>query len=102
MKHLQTIVLALVASSLTAAPVLAGGGDIFKARCAACHPNGGNIMKKDKTLQRKDLEANKLKTVKDLVKYMRSPGPGMTKFDAKELPDKDAKAVAEYVLKTFK
>jgi len=26
----------------------------------------------------------------------------MTKFDAKALPEKDAKEVAEYILKTFK
>ena len=33
---------------------------------------------------------------------MRAPGPGMPKFDKKALPDKDAKEVAEYILKTFK
>jgi cytochrome c6 len=33
---------------------------------------------------------------------MRNPGPGMTKFDKKEISDKEAKAIAEYVLKTFK
>ena len=33
---------------------------------------------------------------------MRNPGEGMTKFDAKTISDKDAKAIAEYVLKTFK
>jgi cytochrome c6 len=85
-----------------AATAFAGGGDIFKAKCAACHPDGGNIMKKEKTLHKKDLEANKLKTAKDLVKYLRNPGPGMTKFDEKTLPDKDAKEVAEYIMKTFK
>lgn len=102
MKHAHAVVLALAASSLMAAPSFAGGVDIFNTRCVACHPDGGNIMRKDKTLHRKDLEANRLKTAKDLVKYMRSPGPGMTKFDAKTLPDKEAKAVAEYILKTFK
>jgi cytochrome c6 len=33
---------------------------------------------------------------------MRNPGPGMTKFDEKTLPQKDAKAIAEYIHKTFK
>jgi cytochrome c6 len=33
---------------------------------------------------------------------MRAPEAGMTKFDKKTIPDKDAKAIAEYVLKTFK
>jgi cytochrome c6 len=102
MKRNATVIMTLAASILVAVTALAGGGDIFKAKCAACHPDGGNIMKKDKTLSRKDLEANKLKTAKDLVKYLRNPGPGMPKFDAKSLPDKDAKEVAEYVMKTFK
>jgi cytochrome c6 len=59
-------------------------------------------MKADKTLKKADLAKNKIKSEADLVKYLRNPGPGMTKFDAKALPDKDAKEVAEYVLKTFK
>jgi cytochrome c6 len=78
------------------------GGAIFKEKCAMCHPDGGNIMKADKTLKKADLAKNKIKSDADLVKYLRNPGPGMTKFDAKALPDKDAKEVAEYVLKTFK
>jgi cytochrome c6 len=32
---------------------------------------------------------------------MRNPGPGMTKFDKSMLPDKDAKKIAEYEIKTF-
>jgi cytochrome c6 len=102
MKRTTHVVLTLAASTIIAAPAFAGGGEIFKAKCAVCHPDGGNIMKKEKTLHKKDLEANKLKSAKDLVKYLRKPGPGMTKFDEQSLPDKDAKEVAEYVLKTFK
>jgi cytochrome c6 len=33
---------------------------------------------------------------------MRNPGPGMNRFDAKTISDKDAKEIAEYILKTFK
>ncbi len=102
MKQTTTVFLSLAVFTVGAVPAFAGGADIFKAKCAMCHPAGGNIIKKEKTLHKKELEANKLKTVKDLVKYMRAPGPGMTKFDAKSLPDKDAKEVAEYILKTFK
>ena len=102
MRRFTAVYLTLAASTLMAATVFAGGADTFKAKCAMCHPDGGNIMKKDKTLKKKDLEANKLKTAKDLVKYMRAPGPGMTKFDEKALPDKDAREVAEYIMKTFK
>lgn len=102
MKRRATVVLAITASTLMAAPVFAGGAETFKAKCAMCHPDGGNIMKKDKGLLKKDREANKLINVKDLVKYFRAPGPGMRKFDEKALPDKDAREVAEYIIKTFK
>jgi cytochrome c6 len=33
---------------------------------------------------------------------MRKPGPGMTPFDEKVIPDKTAEAIAEYIAKTFK
>ena len=78
------------------------GEELFMKHCAVCHPNGGNIVNPKKTLSKKDREANGFKTAKDLVKNMRNPGPGMNKFDTKTLPDKDAKAIADYVLKTFK
>ncbi len=74
----------------------------FEEHCAVCHPNGGNTMNPAKTLSKKDRDANGLKTWKDIVKYMRNPGPGMTKFDKKAIADKEAKAIAEYIVKTFK
>jgi hypothetical protein len=32
---------------------------------------------------------------------MRNPGQGMTQFDEKTIPDKDAKEIGGYILKTF-
>ncbi len=78
------------------------GGAEFKEHCASCHPDGGNIVNPKKTLKKADLEANGIKSWKDIVKTMRKPGPGMTAFDEKAVPDKEAKAIAEYILKTFK
>lgn len=78
------------------------GEELFKQHCAACHPGGGNIMNAAKTLKKKDLEANKIRHAADIVKYMRHPGPGMTKFDTKAISNRDAKAIAVYVLKTFR
>ncbi len=74
----------------------------FNEHCAVCHPNGGNIVNPKKTLKKADLAKNGIKDWKAIVKTMRNPGPGMTKFDDKTVPDKEAKAIAEYVLKTFK
>ena len=78
------------------------GEGLFKAKCGACHPDGGNIMNAKKTLKKSDLAANKIKSSADFVKYLRAPGAGMTKFDAAALPDKEAKEIAAYVMKTFK
>ena len=74
----------------------------FKEHCTMCHADGGNIIKADKTLSRKDREKHGIKTAKDIVKIMRNPGEGMTTFDKKTLSDKEAKAIADYIIKTFK
>jgi cytochrome c6 len=58
-------------------------------------------MNPKKTLSRTDREAHGIKTSADILKLVRTPGPGMTTFDTKTLSDRDAKLIAEYVLKTF-
>jgi|SRR5208337_5565696 len=78
------------------------GEALFMQHCAVCHPDGGNVVNPAKTLQKKTLEANGVKTVSDIVGKMRNPGPGMTKFNVKTIPDKDANEIAQYILKTFK
>lgn len=78
------------------------GEMLFKANCSPCHPDGGNIVNPAFTLHKKDREAHGVKTAKDIVGKMRNPGPGMTKFDEKTIPDKDAKQIAEYIMKAFK
>ena len=74
----------------------------FKELCSICHPDGGNIVNPKKTLHKKVREANNIKTESDIMKLMRHPGPGMTTFDEKTVPDKTAKEIANYVIMTFK
>lgn len=74
----------------------------FEKHCAVCHPGGTNIVNKEKPLTREALKKNGVKSWKDIVGKMRNPGPGMTKFDKTEIPDNEAKAIAVYVMKTFK
>ncbi|MGE5239822.1 MAG: c-type cytochrome [Chloroflexota bacterium] len=78
------------------------GEEVFRQRCAACHRGGGNILNPQKTLSRADREAQGLKTADDLVRYMRNPGRGMPVFSEDSLPESDARAVAEYIQKTFR
>ncbi len=77
------------------------GEALFKQNCAVCHVNGGNIVNPQKPLHKQEREANGVKTAADIIKRMRNPGPGMTKFDRKTISDKDARKIAEYILKTF-
>lgn len=78
------------------------GAELFKDNCAPCHPDGGNVYNPQKTLLKKDRDANNLKKKSDIINKMRNPGPGMMKFDEDTISDKDAKKIADYILKTFK
>jgi cytochrome c6 len=77
------------------------GEALFKEHCTACHPDGGNIINPKKTLHKKDMVANKVLSEADIIAVMRNPGPGMLKFDEKTIPQKDAQAIAQYILRTF-
>jgi cytochrome c6 len=78
------------------------GKQEFEKHCAVCHPNGGNVINANKPLSKKSREANGVKSAKDIIGKMRKPGPGMTAFDEKTIPNREAKAIADYILKTFK
>jgi len=96
-KNIILATLALSATMLASAAVAApaDGEAIFKAKCAACHPDGGNIIKPSETLKG-------IKDSKKIISKIRKGGGGMTAFDAKAVSDADAKAVASYIIKTFK
>jgi cytochrome c6 len=108
MKKLAVLVMAgLFTVSAAAASADHQGGKIdgkkeFMEHCNACHADGGNMINPKKTLSKADREKNGIKKPADIVKLVRNPGPGMTKFDEKTLSDKEAKAVADYIMKTFK
>jgi cytochrome c6 len=78
------------------------GEKLFTQQCAVCHPQGGNIINPQKTLSKKILAANTIKTEEDIIKIMRKGAPGMSKFDTAAISDEDAKLIAGYILKTFK
>lgn len=78
------------------------GKALFLKNCSGCHENGGNLVKPEKTLSKKRLAENNIKTTGDIIKKMRNPVPPMPVFDPGTISDKDAKKIAEYVLSTFK
>lgn len=106
MKAVQSVLVAgfligLYFTMANANPALIAGESEFKEHCAACHADGGNIIKPDKTLSRKDREKHGVKSSSDIVNLMRHPGEGMITFDAQTLPDKEAHDIANYIIRTF-
>jgi len=92
----------LLATTCGAAKGKIDGKAEFEKLCSGCHPDGGNTINPSKTLMKMTREANGVKSVRDIVRKIRKPGPGMKQYDKKELSDAKAKAIAEYVIKTFK
>ena len=74
----------------------------FEKHCAVCHPDGGNSINAQKPLNMKSLNKNGIKSTKDIIDKMRHPGPGMTTFDEKTISNKEATAIAKYIMKAFK
>ncbi|MBI5695935.1 MAG: c-type cytochrome [Nitrospirae bacterium] len=97
------ITLSLGAYSVAAAADAAApnGQALFETYCASCHRGGGNIINPKKTLKASDMKANGVTEPKHVVKLIRKPGPGMVAYDEKTLSNKDAKAIAEYVINTL-
>ena len=90
-----TVVLSVGMMSAAAFAAETGGEAIFKAKCASCHPDGGNIIKPKETLKG-------IKSPKKIITQVRKGGGGMPAFDAKAISDADAKLLADYIIKTFK
>lgn len=96
----RNVLLATVVVSvgmLSSAAFAAGnsGEVIFKAKCASCHPDGGNVMNPKETIKG-------IKNAKKIITQVRKGGGGMPAFDAKAISDADAKLLADYIMKTFK
>lgn len=99
----QTLTFAVVTLIFAAASAFAATGEeLYKQHCASCHPDGGNIIKPKYTLHKKDMAREGIKDAKGIIKIIRKPEAGMTAFDKKTISDKDAQAIADYILKTFK
>ena len=101
---LVTIFMSLIFSGVltTDAADLSRGEEAFVKHCAGCHAGGGNIVDADKPLNMKALRANGIKTPADIIRLMRNPEPGMTRFDEKTIDRPTAEDIAAYILKTFK
>jgi len=78
------------------------GEALFKQYCSSCHPDGGNVSDPGRPLYGSALRRNHITKPEDIVRIVRKPLSRMIRFDESTLSDQDARAIAEYILTTFK
>jgi len=103
MKYLLTIFLILVATwgIMTSSSVMAAeinpGLEIFQVHCAGCHPNGGNIIRRGKTLKQKALKKYGVDSLEAIAALVTNGKNNMPAFQAR-LSEQQIQAVSAYVL----
>ena len=100
MKLLLIILLMAVTlafSPPTLAADTANGAKIFSVQCAGCHVNGGNIIRRGKTLKLKALKRNKVDSLEALISLVMNGKNNMSAFKDR-LNAKAIEDVSAYVL----
>ena len=78
--------------------VLQRGGALFQTHCAGCHLNGGNVIRRNKTLKRQDLLREGVKGAADVARIAAN-GKGQMSGYAKVLGEGGPDAVGAWVWK---
>ena len=73
------------------------GEHLFIENCAGCHINGGNIIRRNKTLKEKDLKRNGVDTKEKIAKIARE-GIGIMDGYEEVLGEKGDQLVANWIL----
>lgn len=80
--------------------VLADNGEgttLFTANCAGCHPQGGNIIRRGKTLKAKALKRNQVDSLEAVISLV-TEGKGNMPAYGDRLTDEEIVAVSNYVV----
>lgn len=91
------LVLGLTIAPGAVASELADGSQIFSVQCAGCHVNGGNIVRRGKTLKLKALQKNQMDTIPAIVEIVTN-GKGNMSAYRDRLTESEIQTVAAYVL----
>lgn len=97
---LKIIAIVLSAVVLFATPVWAAESNaakLFELHCAGCHINGGNIVRRGKTLKLKALEKNGYTSV-DAIANITANGKGNMSAYKERLSETEIQDLAQYVL----
>jgi cytochrome c6 len=73
------------------------GAKLFETHCAGCHINGGNIIRRNKTLKQKALQRNKMDTP-EAIKDIITNGKNNMSAYRDRLTEQEIEAVTNYVL----
>ena len=95
------IILIILLTSINS-PALANidtdnGAKVFKANCAGCHVNGGNIVRRGKNLKSRALHRHKVDT-QDAVVSLVTNGKGIMSAYGDKLTPEQIADVSAYVL----
>ena len=89
----QNITPSIPASPVKIAP---SGESLFEANCAACHANGGNIIRRGKNLKRRAMKRNGFEEAGAIATII-TQGKGIMPAYADRLSEKEIEAIAQYV-----
>ncbi len=75
----------------------ADGAQIFAKNCAACHANGGNIIRRGKNLKKRALQRHKTDSIEAISTLVKEGKYAMPAYGDR-LSEAQIEAVAAYVL----
>lgn len=75
----------------------ANGAQVFQANCNACHIGGNNVVNRQKTLKKSDLEKYNMYSADAIIKQVTYGKGAMPRFGGR-LSEQEIKDVAAYVL----
>lgn len=89
----------LLAADLAGAPTVDStqGSQIFEIHCAGCHLNGGNIVRRGKTLKLKALGRNGVDSIESIAQLVTN-GKGNMSAYRDRLSEAEIQTVSAYVL----
>ncbi|MEB3225163.1 MAG: c-type cytochrome [Synechococcus sp.] len=95
------VMIALLLVPLLASPAFGSelatpGAQLFEAHCAGCHLNGGNIVRRGKTLKQRAMEKNGYTSIEAIASLVTQGKGNMSAYGDKLSPA-EIQAVSRYV-----
>lgn len=92
-----TVKVPAIAADFTMAADLTHGAEIFSTNCAGCHANGGNIVRRNKTLKLKALSKFDMDSISAIADIVANGKNNMSAYKER-LSEPEIADVSAYVL----